>query len=219
LLENPILKTILSIIFPVFVVLGSMDAADLPTKAPNSKYADLWTNSPFTSKPPPPPPGEVISPFEDYALLGVSPVGNGYRVTLMNRKDPEARILVETSRPDAEHGFKITAVNRKPGDPLGTSVVLNKGGNSGTVVFDSALLTLKAPPAPAPPQNPAAGIPGLPNQPGGQPPGQRVPRPRVVPPPAPAAAPGANPAAGQPPQAGGQRPANNPVRERTNRRR
>ena len=32
-------------------------AADLPKKAPITKYTGLWTNSPFTSKPPPPEAG------------------------------------------------------------------------------------------------------------------------------------------------------------------
>jgi hypothetical protein len=215
------MKTLTPILALALVLLSGMAAADLPVKAPNTKYTGLWTNSPFTSKPPPPPPGEVISPFEDYALLGVSPVGNGYRVTLTNRKNPEERILIESSRPDAEHGFTISAVNRKPGNPLGTTVDLRKGRIRGTVVFDETLLTLKAPPAaPKAPAQPAA-IPGLPTQPGAvQAPGVRAPRPRVVPPPPPAAN-KLNPQA--PPNSGNsqarERASNSPLLERLERRR
>jgi len=212
------MKFFISILLSSLVLLTGMAAADLPVKAPNTKYAGLWTNSPFTSKPPPPPPGEVISPFEDYALLGVSPVGDGYRVTLTNRKNPDERILVETSRPNAEHGFKITAVNRKPGNPLGTTVVLNKGSSTGTVAFEETLLTLKAPPAaPKVPAQPGA-IPGLPIQPDAQASGQRVPRPRVVPPP-PAASSQSQGSQGTQGSQGRERSSGSSGRERTDRRR
>ena len=68
--------------------------ADLPKKSPISKYTGLWTNSPFTSKPPPPADAPVANPLEDYSLAGVSPIGSGYRVTLLNKKKPEERIFV-----------------------------------------------------------------------------------------------------------------------------
>jgi len=164
--------------------LIGVSAADLPRKAPLTKYSPLWTDSPFTSKPPPPEAGPEVNPLEDYALAGVSPIPSGYRVTLLNRKDPTARIVVDSDKP--REGFKIISVQRKPGEPLGTTVRMSSGSITGTVAFDESLLTLQPPPAarPAQPQLP----PGV--QPNGQPlqPGQtpiRQPRPRVVPPPNP----------------------------------
>lgn len=177
-LSNPVL---------LLLALTGLAAADLPKKAPISRYTSLWTNSPFTSKPPPPGPGEVADPLGDYALIGVSPItGNdGYRVTLINKKKPDERITVDSNK--TVGGFKILGVTRKPGDPLGTVVRMSSGTTTGTVAFDEKLLTVvaKAPPAQvAPPQ-----VPGQPAQP--VPPGQaqpiRQPRPRVVPPPAPQA--------------------------------
>lgn len=178
-LSNPVL---------LLLALAGLAAADLPKKAPISRYTSLWTNSPFTSKPPPPGPGEVADPLGDYALIGVSPItGNdGYRVTLINKKKPDERITVDSNK--TVGGFKILGVTRKPGDPLGTVVRMSSGTTTGTVAFDEKLLTVvaaKAPPAQvAPPQ-----VPGQPAQP--VPPGQaqpiRQPRPRVVPPPAPQA--------------------------------
>lgn len=158
--------------------------ADLPRKAPVTKYTGLWTNSPFTSKPPPPEAGPVANPLEDYALAGVSPISSGYRVTLLNKKKPDDRIVVDSDKP--KDGFKILAVTRKPGDPLGTVVRMSSGTVTGTVTFDTALLTLTPPPAAAPPQpNLPPGVkPGQPPQPGQTP--LRQPRPRVVPPPTPA---------------------------------
>jgi hypothetical protein len=38
------------------LALTGWAAADLPKKAPVTKYSRLWTDSPFTSKPEPPPP-------------------------------------------------------------------------------------------------------------------------------------------------------------------
>ncbi len=169
-----------------FLALAGWAAADLPRKVPKSKYSGLWTNSPFTTKPvveggPPPP-----NPLDDYALAGVSPISGGYRVTVLNKKKPEERIFIYSDDPNPKHGFKILAVTRKDGDPLGTVVRLSSGSQTGTVSYDDKLLTLAQAPAPKPNQ------PGQPQAQPGQPqpaqlqPGQmRQPRPRVVPPPVP----------------------------------
>ena len=159
--------------------------ADLPKKAPITKYTGLWTNSPFTSKPALPEAVPVVNPLEDYALVGVSPVGAGYRVTMMNKKKPEDRITVDSDRP--REGFQILEVTRKKGDPLGTVVRMKSGESTGTISFDEKLLVLAAAPvAKAPPKVPPGVVaPGTPTpQPNGQSP-QRQPRPRVVPPPQP----------------------------------
>ncbi len=191
---------------PFFAVLGLALAgaafADLPKKAPLSRYSSLWSNSPFTSKPPPAEAGAASNPLDDYALIGVSPIGGtGYRVTLLNKKKPDERITVDSDKPSKD-GFKILEVIRKAGDPLGTTVRMNSGSMTGTVAFDTKLLTLAAAPKAAV-QPPQPGQPPVPGQPQPQPanPNLRQPRPRVVPPPAPgipgqpqpAAVPPANP--------------------------
>jgi hypothetical protein len=167
---------------PVFVLLAlaGLAAADVPKKAPITKYSGLWVNSPFTSKPLVDPGGPEENPLDDYALIGVSPIGGtGHRVTLINKKKPDERITVDSDSPKS--GFKILNVTRKAGDPLGTVVSMESGKMKGTVRFDEKLLTLvkAAPPAPQPGQ-PQPGQPQL--QPGQPQPG-RQPRPRVVPPP------------------------------------
>lgn len=181
----------------IFVALTGWAVADLPKKAPITKYTRLWTESPFTSKPVVAPPGPVADPLEDFSLAGVSPVTGGYRVTMLNKKKPEERIIVESDRPTG--GFKILAVTRKPGDPLGTVVRMSSGSVTGNVAFDPQLLTIAA----APPQAPGGAKPAQSLLPGVAPgtvpghpagvnhgaapvqPGQvpvRQPRPRVVPP-------------------------------------
>jgi hypothetical protein len=181
-MKTPVPSTLhVTLLLPVLIGLA---AADVPRKAPLTNYARLWTDSPFTSKPPPPEVGPVVNPLEDYTLTGVSPVSSGYRVTLLNKKKPEDRIIVESDKP--QEGFKILNVSRKPGDPLATVVRMQSGSVTGTVAFDQAFLTLAPPPA-APPQAPPGAVPpqqtGQIPQPGQQP--LRQPRPRVVPPPTP----------------------------------
>lgn len=185
-------------IFLLTLALTGGVVADLPKKAPITKYTRLWKDSPFTSKPPPAEAGPVVNPLEDYALAGVSPVTGGYRVTLLNKKKPDERIIVESDRPS--EGFKILSVVRKAGDPLGTVVKMMSGTVSGTVAFDEKLLTLAPPPA-AKPKLPPGVKPGQLPASGKAP--ARQPRPRVIVPP-PSAKPAAKPAAK--PSTSSQRP-------------
>lgn len=174
---------------PVFLLLAfaGLASADLPKKVPLTRYSGLWVNSPFTSKPLVQGDAPVNNPLDEYALIGVSPIGGaGYRVTLINKKKPDERITVDSD--SAKTGFKILEVIRKAGDPLGTVVRMSSGSMSGTVSFDQKLLTLAAAPAAKAPGQPP-GQAAQPNPPGQQqpPPGQanlRQPRARVVPPPA-----------------------------------
>jgi len=169
------------------LALTGWAAAELPKKAPISRYAGLWANSPFTSKPPPPEAGSTVNPLEDYALVGVSPIGasptgdSNYRVTLLNKKKPEERVVVDSDNPKST--FKILKITRKAGDPLGTVVHMSSGTVEGDVSFDEKLLALAVVAAKATPKA-LLGAPPVPvPQPGqpGQP--QRQLRPRVVPPP------------------------------------
>jgi hypothetical protein len=192
-----IVKSSIPISAFLLVALAGSAVADMPKKAPSTKYSGLWTNSPFTSKPPPAEAGPENNPLDDYVLLGVSSIGNkSYRVTMINKKKPdEPRIYVETN--GESKGFKLLGVTRKEGDPLGTVVRMQSGPMTGTVKYDQKLLTLAPPPAAAKAnaqggQNVQPGQ-GANVQPGQQPPVPganpqaqgRQPRPRVVPPPSP----------------------------------
>lgn len=176
----------------LFAAIACLPAhASTPVKAPLVKYTGLWTNSPFTSKPPPPPPPEMANPFEDFTLTGIAPVPGGYRITIMSKKNPDVKKVIE---PGAKSEFTVVSVNRNPEKALGTTVVLSSGAIQGTVSFEPELITLKAAPAaPAVQQGNQNLPPGVtdPNQPPMPPQagqntgdGQRQPRPRIVPPPA-----------------------------------
>ena len=171
----------------LLLAITGVALADLPKKAPISRYSGLWMNSPFTSKPPPPDSPDAPNPLDDYALIGVSPIGvSSFRVSLINKKKPEERIFVDSDKPSKD-GFKIIEVIRKAGDPLGTKVSMLSGTTKGTVEFDQKLLTLAPPPKAAPPVPGQPLIPGQPPQVDANGNPLRMPRPRVVPPPAPAA--------------------------------
>ena len=191
--------------------LAALGSEQVPKKAPISRYTPLWTNSPFTSKPPPVADSPKDNPLDSYALAGVSPIeSGGYRVLLIEKKQPDNRITVDTG--DSRSGFKIISVTRKLGDPMGTVVKMSSGANVGTVSYDEKLLTLVSAPKAAPGGN----IPN-PQAQNGQPPqignpggngAMRQPRPRVVPPPTATPQPNGGPQIqqGQPAPQNNQRP-------------
>lgn len=182
------MKVFLTLLLAAFVCLPAH--ANIPKKQPLVKYTGLWTNSPFTAKPPEVQAAPPVNPFEDFTLTGIAPVPGGHRITIVSKKNPDVKRVIE---PGGTSEFKVVSVNRNPEKALGTTVVLSSGSIQGTVTFEPELITLKAAPAaPAAPQG---------NQ--NLPPGvnmttttvtingqatPRAPRPRIVPPPAPAAA-------------------------------
>lgn len=179
---------------PALLLLALTAAAPavVPQKLPSGHYSKLYLDSPFTIRKAE-EAAALVNPLEDYALIGVSPIGkiagqDGYRVTLLNKKRPDERITVASG--EAKSDFRILEVIKKSGDPLGTIVRMSAGSMTGTVAFDEKLLVLAIaqPTAPNQPGNP--GMPqnpnGMPMPPGvSEPPVQRQARPRVVPPPVP----------------------------------
>ena len=153
---------------PLFLLILAANAAPGAPKAVLAgTYQSLWTHSPFTTTAPNIDPTPVADPFANYALAGVSPVAGGYRVTLLDRTQPNKRIVLPENR-----DFKIVSVRYDGTNPLATTVRLSAGAVIGTVSFDSKLLTLKT----------AAALPAgeTPTGPPGN--GGRAPRPRIPPP-------------------------------------
>lgn len=173
----------------IFTSVFHFAAAKIPEKAPAVKYTGLYTNSPFTSKPDAPVAAPTANPLEDYTLAGIAPVPGGYRITIINKKNPEIKEVIE---PDGSSQFKVVSVNRNPGKTLGTTVVLSStlssGSIQGTVAFEPELITLKAAPATPEPQQgqlPPGITPAMAGQQAAPPNAEAVrqPRPRIVPPP------------------------------------
>ena len=119
-------------------------------------YSHLWSNSPFTETrevvaPPP------ANPFEHLALAGVAPIPGGYRINLLDRRNPATPILL-SERPE----LRVISVDYSAGNLLQTTVRLSQGGTEGVVTFDPKLLmprpnAANAPASPIP--QPAAPIP------------------------------------------------------------
>ena len=192
------MRIFLTLLLAAFACLPAH--ANTPKKQPLVKYTGLWTNSPFTSKPIEVGPGPAVNPFDDFTLTGIAPIPGGHRITIVSKKNPDVKRVIE---PGGTDEFKVVSVNRNPEKALGTTVVLSSGSIQGSVTFEPELITLKAAPAaPAAQQGdpnlppgvtnpnlpPGVNTPPTPNQnPNGQA-APRAPRPRIVPPPAPAAA-------------------------------
>ncbi|MEI6674952.1 MAG: hypothetical protein WCO57_07220 [Verrucomicrobiota bacterium] len=179
----------------LLLAMSSLGAAELPKKAPLSRYQSLWQNSPFTTPPKAIEGAPLPDVFGDWALKGIAPIGSGYLITLINRKNPAEPVPpIDTDRPSE---FVIERIERNPDKPRDTVVYLSKGTQKGSLRYDDKLSTIK--PAavkpgqpPVPGQPPQAKQPTPPNQPGAV----RQPRPRVVPPPTPGAAPATKPNSG-----------------------
>lgn len=124
-----------------------------PQKFPLQKYASLWLNSPFTTKPVV-NSGEVAkdNPLNDWALGGITKFPDGWFVVLLNKKNPEERKLI---LPSGQSDFKVVQVVEDPEDYRNTKVTLSADGQQGEVVYDEKLLTIK--PTPTTPANPAPG--------------------------------------------------------------
>lgn len=176
------MKTVL-----ILVTFACLPAhANTPKKEPLVKYTGLWTNSPFTSKPPVEVGAAAVNPFEDFTLTGIAPVPGGHRITIVSKKNPEIKRVIE---PGGSDEFKVVSVQRNPEKALGTVVVLSSGSTQGSVTFEPDLITLNvAPTAPIEQvdgENEQTEAEQGPNT--TPPPGMRPPRPRITPPPAPGA--------------------------------
>ena len=148
--------------------------ADVPQKAPLTRYQKLWTESPFTARPVD-VGGPVYNPLEDYVLLGVSDIGEGrVQVTMMNKKMPTAgRIYLQTGK--THDGMSIKDVIRKPGERLATVVRVERAGQIGEVAFEEKFLKVVST-APAKPHQDAN-----PHAQGGQPANAEAQAPPIAP--------------------------------------
>lgn len=204
------LTQVLSLAAAVCAFALPASAADAPEKAPLTRYAKLWTNSPFTTPKPPEESTPEKDPFEDYALKGIAPLSSGrYLVTLVNKKNPTETTTIDTERSDE---YEIVKIDRNPDKALGTVVHLKKGNMRGIVSYDEKISTLKPP---VPPKQAQQGHQGQNPSQAPTPPGQATPpaanpnvpqaRSRVLPPSNPAPTPNPATNTGGRPQTSGDR--------------
>jgi len=124
-------------LFHTSILLASLSGGAMGgvvDKKSGANYSHLWTNSPFT-EPKREKVAPVQNPFEPYSLTGVAPVPGGYRVTMLDRRNPDSRIVL----PEAS-GFTLISVQYSPQNPLDTTVRVSLNGKEGVVRFDKSLL-------------------------------------------------------------------------------
>ncbi len=159
------MKTVIALL----AASAAISMGGVPKKVPLSHYESLWTKSPITNPPTPVISNPSPSRLDDFALIGVTSLGdNQYRVTLIDKKAPEAeRIYVSSDTPNP--AYAIVKVNRTPGDAMSTTVTLRSGNDVRTIGFDPKFLTVAKPATPATPS--AAPIPSN---------NSKIPRPRAT---------------------------------------
>lgn len=180
----------------LFAALATLASGiEVPKKSPLTRYAPLWNESPFTTKPIEEGPVAGPGPFADMALRGIAPLADGgYLITVADKKKPDDTDIINTSRSSE---YQVVKIERDPTNRLGTVVHLKKGSETGTITYDekvsSAPKTVQPQKQQAPNGQQALQIAGQPPQP--QVPGQtapqngiRPPRQRVVAPGTPGAA-------------------------------
>jgi hypothetical protein len=144
---------------------AAFGADDLPKRPDFARYEAMMNRSPFavaTAAAPAP----VVSNFaKDLYVANAAHSPNGDLVTVASSTDKNLKLYLTTAQP--VDGYSIS--NIEWSERVGaTKVTITKDGQFGTIGFNQALLTAplasNAPPmpAPAPVQQPVAGIPQAP---------------------------------------------------------
>lgn len=142
----------------------------LPVPLPAARYKQMAQKSPFAPATPAAPAATATGFFADFHLTGLGKIGDKDFVTIQSR-DGQTRYTVSTGEPT--DGIDLARVDWS--DEVGKSkVTLRKGGETGTLEFDQALLQQQ--------RNATAGSPQAMNQmpgkpfPGGMPQMPQVPQ-------------------------------------------
>ena len=132
-----------SIVLIALLALPVMAAA--PKKPANSKYSELWLDSPFKIN------SETIimdtpteDPFKDWALGGVTKFPDGYFVILLHKKNLDERLVIQ---PGQVSDWKVLEVNDCAMNYRSTTVKMMHGSAQGLIGYDEKMLTLKAQPS------------------------------------------------------------------------
>ena len=163
--------------------------ADPPKKPRASQYTRLWTNSPFTIK----PEAAVVakeSPLErDWMIGSIRPSGDGYSVTLINKKDRKDRLRFLPGYP--VQGYELLDVEQDSKQSKNSRVKIKKGSQTAWISYDENLIKVRssggaakkpAKPRTAKPNNAAQNkrvVPPVPGSPKSTQSRKSVPRPRV----------------------------------------
>ncbi|MCP5536658.1 MAG: hypothetical protein H7A51_10560 [Akkermansiaceae bacterium] len=118
-------------------------ATATPPKKPNlAQFNTLIDRSPFTIKPAPTQPGGVTTPLErDWMLGSIRPSGNGWSVTLINKKDRKERIRLIPGFSAGD--FQLLEVKQDPRSEENSRVHIRKGSLTGWITYDEKLIKVR----------------------------------------------------------------------------
>jgi len=130
----------------LFVLVGSICLAGIVTAKPPRKptvaqFSKLISYSPFTIK----PKRETIkteSPLErDWMLGSIRPNGNGWSVTLINKKDKKDRIRLIPGFSAGD--FQLLEVKQDPRSQENSKVRVRKGSQTAWISYDEKLIKVR----------------------------------------------------------------------------
>jgi len=124
-----------------FMVSSTWVFAKPPQQPRLMQFSRLWTNSPFTIKPTAATP-TVASPLErDWSLGSIRPSGNGYSVTLINKKNRKERIRFVPGFSSGD--FKLLEVKQNTQSSDQSKVLVSKGGQKAWITYDEKVIKLR----------------------------------------------------------------------------
>jgi hypothetical protein len=123
-------------------LVGTLVAA--PEKRGVDQYSRLWLDSPFTRPAEPvvqaPRPGQL----DDFVLMGVSQLPDGYFVVLVNKKQRDERIVIVPGDVTSRR-YRVDRVVQDPDDVMATQVTISVDGRETAVLeYDRRPLGRKA---------------------------------------------------------------------------
>ncbi len=126
------------------VLMQSATMAAPPRKPSLGAFKRMIDHSPFTVKPDK-TVATQLSPLErDWALASVTPHGDGFFVTLMNKKDRTNRIRFLKGFSAGE--YELLEVQQDFSDRMNTKVKIRKGIQTAWISYDNKLLQTKPKP-------------------------------------------------------------------------
>ena len=125
----------------LLIVTSAWSYAGVPQQPRSHQYSRLSSSSPFTIKPTV-ERGVTASPLEREWMLGsIRPSGNGYSVTLINKKDRKDRIRFIPGFSSGD--FKLLEVKQDSKSSKQSRVLVSKGGQKGWIGYDEKLIKVR----------------------------------------------------------------------------
>lgn len=124
------------------ICLASVVCAKPPQKPTVAQYNKLIQYSPFTIKPKPENNTVQITPLErDWMLGSIRPSGNGWSVTLINKKDRKDRIRLIPGFSAGD--FQLLEVKQDVRSQENSKVRIRKGSQTAWISYDEKLIKVR----------------------------------------------------------------------------